>query len=96
MNISLKEIISLIVKEVLEELDRREIRVEGEDNNTPKVDDNKRIKMDFSEYKTPVLTESHILEMNLEVAEIEVPKKTIITPSAQDLLRKRKIIITKL
>ena len=96
MNISLKEIISLIVKEVLEELDRREIRVEGEDNNTPKVDDNQRIKMDFREYITPVLTESHILEMKLEVAEIEVPKKTIITPSAQDLLRKRKIIITKL
>ena len=96
MNISLKEIISLIVKEVLEELDRREIKVEGVNNNMPKVDDNQRIKMDFSEYKTPVLTESHILEMNLEVAEIEVPKKTIITPSAQDLLRKRKIIITKL
>lgn len=50
--------------------------------------------MDLAEYKTPLLTELHILELDLGVVEIEVPIKTIVTPSAQDLIRKRKIIIT--
>jgi len=96
VKISLEEIISLVVKEVITELSRRGIQVSGNSNNVSAADMNKqKVKFDLSEYKTPLLTEERILELNSEVSEIEVPLKTIITPSAQDLIRKRKIIITK-
>ena len=96
MNISLEEIISMVVKEVIAELSKKGIHIENEISHAfggIKAED--IIKMDFKEYKTPLLTEAHILEVDLNIKEIEVPKKTIITPSAQDLIRKRKIIITK-
>lgn len=96
MKISLEEIISLVVKEVIAELARKGIQVDGEINNFSMADTTKqKVKMDFKEYKTPLLTEARILELDSEVVEIEVPVKTIVTPSAQDLIRKRNIIITK-
>lgn len=96
MNISLEKIISLVVKEVIAELTKRGIHVDGEVGNIPNVDKNQRkIKLELKEYKTPLLNEARILDMDLSIEEIEVPQKTIITPSAQDLIRKRKIIITK-
>lgn len=96
MKISLEEIISLVVKEVIAELGRKGIHVEGGSDNIFSTDaTNKIITMDLSEYKTPLLTELHILELDSEVGEIQVPIKTLVTPSAQDLIRKRKIIITK-
>ena len=96
MKISLEEIISLVVKEVIAELARKGIQVDSEINSFSKADTTKqKIKLDLKEYKTPLLTEARILELDSEVAEIEVPIKTIITPSAQDLIRKRNIIITK-
>ncbi|MCK5458197.1 MAG: hypothetical protein KAI45_13795 [Melioribacteraceae bacterium] len=96
MKISLEEIISLVVKEVIAELAKKGIQVDGENNNFSMADTTKqKVKMDFKEYKTPLLTEARILELDSEVVEIEVPVKTIVTPSAQDLIRKRNIIITK-
>ena len=96
MKISLEEIISLVVKEVVAELANRGIQVDGNSEITlSKSINSKKIKMDLSEYKTPLLTEDHILKMDSDIVEIEVPIKTIVTPSAQDLIRKRKIIITK-
>ncbi len=95
MKISLEEIISLVVKEVVAELARRGIQVDGNNENILSPDKSRRkIKMDLSEYKTPLLTENHILELDSDILEIEVPIKTIVTPSAQDLIRKRKILIT--
>jgi len=96
VKISLEEIISLVVKEVIAELSRRGIQVEGNKNVSLGIDSAKqKIRLDLGEYKTPLLTEAHILELDPEVKEIEVPLKTIVTPSAQDLIRQRKIIITK-
>ena len=96
MKISLEEIISLVVKEVIGELARKGIQVENSTENILSTDsDKKKIKMDLSEYKTPLLTENHILKLDLDILEIEVPIKTIVTPSAQDLIRQRNIIITK-
>jgi len=95
VKISLKEIISLVVEEVILELGRKGIQVDSEVNHISKVGStHKIIKMELKEYKTPLLTENHILEIDPQIVEIEVPIKTIITPSAQDLIRKRKIIIT--
>ncbi len=95
--ISLEEIIALVVKEVILELTKRGIKIEGEISNISKIDDHKlKVKIDMSKYKTPLLTEAHILEIDKKIKEIEVPEKTIITPSALDLIKKRNIIITRI
>ncbi len=96
MKISLEEIISLVVEEVIKELSRRGIQVDESFNNVSEKNFNKqKIKLNLSEYKTPLLTESHILDLDKGVKEVEVPLKTIVTPSAQDLIRQKNIIITK-
>lgn len=94
--ISLEEIVALVVKEVVLELSKRGIQIDGENSNltTPEVAKQK-IKIDMSKYKTPLLTEAHILELDSIIKEVEIPKRTIITPSAFDLIRQNKIIITK-
>ena len=94
--ISLEEIVALVVKEVVLELSKRGIQIDGEISNITKQEDAKqKVKIDMSNYKTPLLTEAHILELDSKIKEVEIPKKTIITPSAFDLIRQRKIIITK-
>lgn len=96
MKISLEEIISLVVEEVIKELSRKGIQVDGRFNNVSQKNiDKQKVKLNLSEYKTPLLTEAHILDLDEGVKEVEVPLKTIVTPSAQDLIRQRKIIITK-
>ncbi len=96
MNISLEEIILLIVKEVIAELTKKGIKIDDEIKNLDIIENSHRkIKMDFSEYKTPLITEAHVLDLSKEIVEIEVPLNTIITPSAKDLINKRKITITK-
>jgi hypothetical protein len=54
---------------------------------------NKKV-IDMNGYKTPVLTENHIAVLEYEVNEIIIPKGTIITPGAKDLIKKRKLILT--
>ena len=94
--ISLEEIVDLVVKEVILELSKKGIQIDGEISNVTNFGaSNRKIKMEMKKYKTPLLTEACILELSLEIEEIEVPEKTIITPSASDLIRERKIIIKK-
>ena len=95
--ISLEEIVALVIKEVVLELSKKGIHIDSEISNVTNFGASKRkIKMDMKKYKTPLLTEASILELGLEIEEIEVPEKTIITPSAFDLIRERKIIIKKI
>ncbi len=90
--ISLEKIIDLVVREVIEELTRRGFQIEDKTSNiNPSIR-----KINMNKYKTPLLTEANILEIDSNINEIEIPVKTIITPSAQDLIRKRKIRITKI
>jgi len=68
VNISLEEIISLVIKEVIAELNGRGIQVDGNTSSISSNDGNKqKVKLGLSEYKTPLLTEGHILELNQEL-----------------------------
>ena len=94
--ISLEEIVALVVKEVVLELSKRGFQIDGEISNATNFGaSRKKVRMDMKKYKTPLLTEASILELGLEITEIEIPEKTIITPSAIDLIKERKIIIKK-
>ena len=66
MNISLEEIISMVVKEVISELSKKGINIENEVSHASGgIKTQNIIKMDFKEYKTPLLTEAQILEVDL-------------------------------
>jgi len=90
--ISLEEIIKLVVKEVIKELQKKGIQIDSDfpirDNSSDKY------RFEMEKYKSKLLTESNIAELGTNINEIEIPKKTIITPSAKDLIRKRKIKIS--
>ena len=95
--ISLEEIIFLVVKEVVKELTKRGVQITGEISNISAFEEiNKKIEIDMNKYKTPLLTEKRILEIDNKITEIEIPQKTIITPSAFDLIKQRKIKITRI
>ena len=99
--ISLEELIVLVIKELLKELKKRGVRVDLSDLNKSKSDskfnevNNKQIKIDFDGFKTPLVTEERIMNLNREIREIVVPEKTIFTPSSLDLIKNRNIKILK-
>ena len=49
--------------------------------------------IDMSNYKTPILTENHLLTLDPKINEIVVPKGTIITPGARDIIKRHKIVL---
>ena len=51
-------------------------------------------KIDMSSYKTPVLTENILELINKDVNEIIIPKGTVFTPGARDIIKKRNFIIS--
>lgn len=100
MNISLEELVVLVINEVVKELQKRGINI---DSTLPKEHYQKEIsvskgnskKLDFTGFITPLITEEKVFELNENITEIIVPVNTIITPSAMDIIRKRKIKINK-
>lgn len=98
MKIYIEEIVTLVVKEVEKELKKRGIEIDyscsGKNSDCTKSI-SKTIELTFEGFKTPLVTEEKVLSLNENIREVVVPKKTIITPSAFDLIKKRKIKITK-
>jgi len=101
MKISLEELTILIIKELLKELKKRGIEVDLSNISKTKSDtkfnetNDQQIKLDFNGFKTPLVTEERIMNLNKEIKEIIVPEKTIFTPSSLDLIKKRNIRIIK-
>ena len=99
MNIPREQLIEIIVREVLAELQRRGLSVDD-----PSIDASKpkpvgggtsaRAIIDLKEYRTPVLTEYRLQQLDAAVAEIVIPKGTIITPGANDIIKKRSLIVS--
>lgn len=99
MKISVEKIIEIVVREVISELMKRGYEINFSTTVTNPVSDlsgntKSRVEMNMGGYKTPVLTENNILLMGQGITEIIIPEKTIITPGARDLIKKKKIIIT--
>ncbi len=98
MNISLEKLIGLVVSEVIKELNSLGINVDHDIKNLqsgiPKALQPKSFKFDFNGYKTPVLTEEKMLEvLKSEVKEIALPKGTMITPGARQIIKNQAIVI---
>ena len=98
----LENIITMVTKHVIDELERKGIRIVHsnaipEQASTGSIqpwgNQNRIERIDMSKYKSPVLTENHILRLHELTGGISVPKGTVITPKAKQLLRQKNILI---
>ena len=48
---------------------------------------------DMTGYKTPVLTERHILKLHALTESVVMPKGTVVSPKAKELLRDKNILL---
>ena len=96
MQISIEKLVELITREVISELLKRGIAVDHktEINSFSENLKSTSIEMDMGSYKTPLITENSLLSLGPGITEIIVPEKTIITPSAKDVIRKKKLNVT--
>lgn len=98
MEIPFEKLIEIIVKEVAAELSKRGITVASSPEDTGSVSSQASRKqlceiIDLKNYKSPVLTENHLASLDSNVREIVLPKGTVITPGARDIISKRELII---
>jgi len=90
--IDIKKLIELIVAEVINELEKRGYEITfGE--NIVEEDKNDSYEIDMSAFKTPVLTENMLLQVDKNISEIIIPENTVITQSAKEFINKRRIKI---
>lgn len=70
------------------------------DFNSPKDytgNSKEKIKeIDMSNYKTPLITENQLLAIGEEIREIVIPEGTIITSVANEIIKKRNLIINEI
>ncbi|MGA9291644.1 MAG: hypothetical protein WBV81_03585 [Ignavibacteriaceae bacterium] len=98
MKINIENLVEIITKEVIKEL--LKIGVELDFSKNPKSDNpvnkgnQKKQEIDMSGYKTPILTEFAAESIGLDVNEIILPKGTVFTPGARDVIKKRNFIIS--
>ena len=99
--VPLETVIRLVTERVMAELLTQGVRIEfgagssgaqprvifGEPGTAPPRSE----RVDMSAYKTPVLTERHILRLHALTTAVIVPRGTVVSPKAKELLRDRKI-----
>jgi hypothetical protein len=100
LEITLEKLISLVTVEVVKELKKQGIQVISSlDNDGLGISTDslrtKSEKIDMSKYRTPVLTEIHIRRLHQLTGEVIIPKNTIITPKAKEIIKEKRLIITR-
>lgn len=97
MQLSIEQLVAIVVREVLAELARRGI-VPGirtaESAGAEPAGPSSRVTVDMTGYKTPVLTENRVRAMERHVSELVVPAGTVCTSGARDLMAQRKMKLT--
>jgi hypothetical protein len=98
MKYSVDELVNIVVAAVLAELSRRGVEVDFSPAKEKPVSAASAPKtsthlIDMSGYRSPVLLEHHLLSLPSDVKEIAVPERTVITPGAREILRKKNITL---
>ena len=101
--VSLDKLVSIVVREVVKELERSNIKVVHSVNLDVSFSSGnvkksiglriKKEKIDMSSYKSPVLTENHIKRLHELTGEIVIPENTIITPKARQMLKLKNVVV---
>ena len=98
MAISLDNLIQIITTHVIRELKRQGIEIishNGKPDSQNAIQGlyTKSEKIDMSKYKSPVLTENHIRRLHELTGEIVIPRCTVITPKASELIKIKNISV---
>lgn len=101
MEISIEKIIEIVTREVVAELSRRGVKISGSINSEKapqEFSDRPSLRakseiIDMSKYKSPILTEQHLIKLNELVGEVVVPKGTVITPKARELIKRKNLSV---
>jgi hypothetical protein len=84
---ALESIVHRVTQEVWQELARKGITIPA----TPASLPDGTVRIDMSRYRTPLLTERAIAGLHPRSNNVAVPKGTIVTPRAKELLREKNI-----
>lgn len=92
---SIEEIVEFVTREVIKELRRQGVNVISTLPDKPGAENGKEVlELDMSGYKTPVLTEISFHKIASGTKELIVPEKTVITPGARDIIKRKQIRIS--
>ncbi len=100
MRIEIEQLIEIIVREVIAELSKLGVTVvlssQGKVKPVPsgpckESDSVKRV--DMRAYRTPVLTEGQLASLDSNTVEIVIPKGTVITLVAREMIKKKNLTI---
>ena len=96
MDSSIQKLIQLIIKEIIKELVEQGIIKNSDIEKSREFNfgqsiRNKVEKIDMSKYRTPILTENQINHLHELTGQIIVPKGTVITPKAKEVLKTKQI-----
>lgn len=94
--IQLNQLIQMITREVVAELQRQGVQVMGgPDVSQPKdnVLTTKSEQIDMSKFKSPVLTAAPLERLHPLTGEIVIPEGTIITPKAKQMIHTKNLKI---
>jgi hypothetical protein len=88
--LSIEKIIELVTREVMRELGRGAPSTTGANAAT---DPAAGVRLDMSNYRTPIVTENAIRRLHERAGTVIVPAGTIITPRAKEIMREKNITI---
>ncbi|MFZ5517310.1 MAG: hypothetical protein ACOY90_11765 [Candidatus Zhuqueibacterota bacterium] len=99
MDISLEKLIQLVTAEVVKELKKQGVQVVSADGRPVHgLSENalrtKSEQINMGAYKSPVLTENHIRKLHELTGEVIIPRGTVITPRAKELIKQKQLIVT--
>lgn len=92
MELTLEKIIEIVTREVIKELTRKGIDLDVSALSNQAIQQS--MVVDMTGYKTPILTASHLEKINPWIKEIVVPKGTILSPGARDIIKRKALLIT--
>jgi hypothetical protein len=96
LEIDINKLIQKVTSQVISELRAQGVRI----NYTGQVPEQfgslriKSEKINMDKYRSPVLTENHLRRLHELTGEIIIPRGTVITPRAREIVKEKKIIIT--
>lgn len=92
--VSLETVILRVVEQVVRELKNQGIQIVlKEGKATPDGNPSGIERVDMSGYKSPILTERHVLALRGQTGTVIVPKGTVVSPKAREWLRDRNIAL---
>jgi ethanolamine utilization cobalamin adenosyltransferase len=99
LKINIEKLVEIITNEVVEQLTKLGVEIDYSSIKERKIISGNNRKnlneiINLKNYKTPVLTINQLNSLGEDILEIEVPRGTIITPGARDIIKKRNLRIS--